>query len=132
MRDEAYKREIWDGYCDRAYEYLGCNLSVVNGIYRYSFRVWAPNARAVALVSDFSGWDSPYPMRRITQGGVYECYFDSPVSLEKKAYKFKITASDGRIIIKGDPYARFSRGGADGASLIFTYNSFKWEDKAVL
>ena len=132
MQDKSNKSEYFfhEGTNFFAYEYLGCNLSIVNGIYRYSFRVWAPNARAVALVSDFSGWDSPYPMRRVTQGGVYECYFDSPVSLEKKAYKFKITASDGRIIIKGDPYARFSRGLDDGASLIFLEPEFKWSDAA--
>ena len=43
-------------------------------------------------------------------------------------YKFRIKSRNGTHD-KGDPYARFSRGGADGASLIFTDNSFKWEDK---
>ena len=38
----------------RAWELLGCHY-LGDGIYR--FRVWAPQARAVALVGDFNDWD---------------------------------------------------------------------------
>ena len=112
-----------------AYEYLGCTLERRGPSYRYIFRTWAPNATGVALISEFSGWDSPIPMRKVTANGVWELEYDSKISLEKKAYKFRIT-SFGKAVNKGDPYARFSRGGADGASLIYTSKSFKWSDAA--
>ena len=112
----------------KAYEYLGCNLESNDGTYIYSFRTWAPHADRVELISDIYGWTSPYPMERVTEGGVWECKISSNVSLEKKAYKYRIT-SGGRIFDKGDPYARFSRGLADGASLIYTQSKFLWEDR---
>lgn len=110
-----------------SYKYLGCNIHVEDGRYCYTFRTWAPHAESVAVISEIYGWNSPYPMQKVTDKGVWECKIYSDVSLEKKAYKFRIT-SNGKTFDKGDPYARFSRGLADGASLIFTSCDFKWED----
>ncbi len=112
----------------RAYEYLGCSLNIVDGKYEYTFRTWAPGARSVGLVSDFSGWNRSIHFTRITDNGVWELKYVSDHSLELQPYKFRIRSKSGTHD-KGDPYARFSRGGADGASLIFTNKDFKWEDK---
>lgn len=111
----------------RAYEYLGCIPKNTDNGFKYVFRVWAPNAVSVGLVSDFTGWDEPYYMNRITDGGVYECELYTSHSLEGYAYKFKIITEKGAVL-KGDPYARFSRGGDDGASLIFSSDDFLWTD----
>ena len=107
-----------------SYKYLGCQKTDGG----YVFRVWAPNAKAVALVSDFSGWGDGLPLSYIESDGVWELYYNTEKSLEKSAYKFRITAEDGRTFDKGDPFARFSRGKDDGASLIFTSSNFKWHD----
>ena len=115
----------------RAYEYLGCTLRIVDNEYEYTFRTWAPNAHSVGLVSDFSGWSNPIQFKRITENGIWELIYTSDTSLELMPYKFRITSAAG-VHDKGDPYARFSRGKDDGASLIFTDTSFKWEDKAWL
>lgn len=115
----------------RTYEYLGCTLKIVDNEYEYTFRTWAPKAHSVGLVSDFSGWDDPIKFKRITDNGIWELVYTSNTSLELMPYKFRIT-SDAGVHDKGDPYARFSRGKDDGASLIFTDTSFKWEDKAWL
>ena len=111
-----------------AYEFLGCSMEMKDGMYEYTFRTWAPNAHSVGLVSDFSGWDYAVPFTRVTGNGIWELIYFSDVSLELQPYKFRICSSAG-VHDKGDPYARFSRGGADGASLIFTDRKFKWEDK---
>ncbi len=113
----------------RAYEYLGCSLLMKDGKYEYTFRTWAPNAKSVGLVSDFSGWTYAVPFSRVTDNGIWELKYISDVSLELQPYKFRIKSKKRGYKDKGDPYARFSRGGADGASLIFTDTSFKWEDK---
>lgn len=112
----------------RAYEYLGCSLLMQDGKYEYTFRTWAPNAISVGLVSDFSGWDTAVPFLRITENGIWELKYLSDHSLELMPYKFRIQSRSGTHD-KGDPYARYSRGGSDGASLIFTSKDFKWEDK---
>ncbi len=111
-----------------SYRYLGCNSKLQDGIYRYFFRVWAPSAVSVELISDFTGWECGLSLYRATENGIFEVEYDSPVTLEKKAYKFRITTKDGRKINKGDPYAKFSRGVDDGASLIYTHSRFVWND----
>ena len=112
----------------RAYEFLGCSLLMKDGKYEYTFRTWAPNAKSVGLVSDFTGWTYAVPFSRVTDKGIWELKYLSEYSLEMHPYKFRIESHKG-YQDKGDPYARFSRGGSDGASLIFTDTSFKWEDK---
>ncbi len=108
-----------------SYSYLGCTKYDKG----YVFRVWAPNAGAVGLISDFCGWDTPRSLTYNSEDGVWELYYETDESLEKKAYKFRITAKDGRVFDKGDPFARFSRGKDDGASLVFTSTDFVWHDE---
>jgi len=108
-----------------AYEYLGVTLKKENNIYIYSFRTWAPNAYNVELVSDFTGWNTPLQMNKISIG-VWEIVYLSEKSLNGSHYKFRIDGKNG-IHLKGDPYARYSKGASDGASIIF-HSEFSWND----
>ena len=108
-----------------SYDYLGVTEAINGNEYVYTFRVWAPNAERVELVSDFSGWNSPMDMLKVTKG-IWEIAYHSPKCLIGCLYKFKIT-KNGSFRMKGDPYARYSKGGADGASIIFR-SDFKWTD----
>ena len=56
----------------------------------YVFRVWAPNADSVRLVSDFTSWDNGILMDRISDGGVWEVKISTNETLEGKFYKYKI------------------------------------------
>ena len=108
-----------------AYEYMGATVKKEANTYEYTFRTWAPNAYSVALVSDFSGWNTPLIMKKITKG-IWETSYKSEKSLQGSSYKFKIEGKNG-IHYKSDPYAKFSKGGADGASIIFESN-YLWKD----
>ena len=67
-------------------------------------RVWAPNAQAVAITGDFCEWDpKKYPLTKIDDA-VWEGYTDEPLK-EFDAYKLVITAKDGTVTYKADPYA---------------------------
>ena len=114
-----------------SYEYFGVNLELIDGKFIYSFRTWAPNADEVRLVSDFSDWNDGIAFEKITSKGIWELNYVSDVSLEGMAYKFKIKNNDS-VKLKGDPYAFYSRGGADGASIVYTNNNFPWSDSAWL
>ncbi len=103
----------------RAYKYLGCSALEHDGSYSYTFRVWAPGASSVGLISDFSGWGDALPLDRITDNGVWETTLTYDHSLDGKAYKYRIIRGD-RVFDKGDPYAVFSRGFDDGGSVIYT------------
>ncbi len=115
------------GTNNRAYEYLGCHVAEHTSN-TYVFRVWAPNAREVCLVGDFCGWDNSVPMHRVTDGGVYECTVEG-VS-EGQTYKFLITGQDGVARFKGDPYAFYSKGVDDGASIVCAQSRHTWHDAA--
>lgn len=110
-----------------AYDYLGCTLTKKDGKNVYTFRVWAPNADSVAFLSDINGWDEPLYMEKLTDRGIFECSIESECSLDGTPYKFRIQNGD-KFLLKADPYARFSRGGADGASLIYTETNHVWTD----
>ncbi len=111
-----------------AYEYLGASRVRSGEGYDYVFRTWAPNADEVSLVSDFTGWDSPVRMERVTERGVYELIFHSERDLDGSAYKYLIRRG-GRSLYKGDPYARYCRTGLDGASILFT-STYRFSDES--
>lgn len=115
----------------RAYEYFGCHLIKSDNEYVYSFRTWAKNADAIYLLSDFTDWSFGIPLTRISEMGIWELIFHSKTPLESCAYKFKVCSSSG-VKLKGDPYAFYSRGGADGASIVYTDTSFNWSDERFL
>ena len=124
-RDEGYR--FHEGTAKEAYRYLGVHREEKEGGYRYTFRVFAPRADSVSLVGDFVDWDTGLSMARVTEGGVFEVSFHDTRDLSFMAYKFAVSAR-GERHMKGDPYAFASRGGDDGASLVFDPFSFSWQD----
>ncbi len=110
----------------KTYDYLGSSVIKKDGKYTYVFRVWSPNADAVFVVSDAFGWKSGMQMKRKTEKGVYELIYTSQKPLIS-AYKYRIVTGESEVY-KGDPYALFSKGKDDGASLIFS-SKFIWNDE---
>ena len=115
----------------KSYEYLGVSLKKSRGKYVYTFRTWAPNAYSVALIGDFVSWEEGIAFEKITDGGIWELNYLSEVSLEGRLYKFLLESAKGKLK-KGDPYARYSRGSDDGASVICCESGFKFTDSAWL
>ncbi len=113
-----------------AYHFLGCFESIEHELYLYTFRTWAPSADSIFVVGDFTGWDSPLKMNRITEKGVFECTYASKERLIGKCYKYQIER-EGRSFLKGDPYAVYSKGMDDGASIIYA-SDFVFSDASYL
>ncbi len=112
-----------------AYDFMG-----VHGTYdeeraqfRYTFRVWAPNAEAVGVTGDFTDWANPISMNKITEG-IWEAVVDSPCSLDGAFYKYAVTGKDGVTHLKSDPYAFASETLKKTASVIFDTSAFTWND----
>ena len=129
MKDSYREFLFHQGTNFEAYSYLGCNVEEIDGKKFFSFRTWAPNADLCELVFDAFGWDNPIPMKRITDKGVWETYLEYNDNYFGLKYKFKIT-NRGRSVYKGDPYALYSVGNDDGASIIYDRNKFIWSDAA--
>ena len=112
----------------RAYEYLGTHSYPTNDGYNVVFRTWAPRADAIFVTGDFNGWSDANPMRRITDGGLWEAVITSDTPLTGQKYKYKII-SDGVAVYKSDPYAFFSETLSKTASIIYDIG-YEWHDSA--
>ena len=108
----------------RAYEYLGAHKQEDGA---YVFRVFAPRAESVALVGDFCSWDEGVPMRRVTDGGVWETQLEVGRVREGHNYKFKI-AANGESRYVPDPYAFATERLPKDASVICDIDAYSWRD----
>ncbi len=130
-RDKEAEFLFHQGTNFNSYEYLGVSLERSKDKYEYSFRVWAPLASEVRLISDFVGWERGIKLERTTDAGLWQCDIVNEESLEGSAYKFLVISENGTRH-KGDPFARLSRGGADGASVIYLEDDFRFDDSSWL
>ncbi len=113
-----------------AYEYLGCHRICVGGEERLVFRVWAPNAKAVALTGDFNCWgrSADFELERITESGIWEK--ECPNMENGTRYKYIMTAADGRWIYKSDPYAFAFGRSPETASVVWSEpGGIVWHDE---
>ena len=110
----------------KAYEYMGAHR-VPDEKNLWSFRVWAPHAKAISVIGDFNDWDEyKNPMEKINDAGMWECCIADVKEFDK--YKFSVTAQDGKRTAKSDPYAFHSETRPGTASKIYELDGYKWGD----
>ncbi len=109
---------------------LGAQLAVDQGVQGVRFSVWAPNARRVAVVGEFNGWDGRrHPMRLRAEAGVWEIFV--PRVAAGARYKFEIIAADGaHLTDKADPMARQCEPLPGTASVVGSDAGHAWQDQA--
>lgn len=90
-----------EGSNSNAYEYFGSHRKNKNTVV---FRVWAPDAKNVSVTGDFNDWsETENPMKQLkNSGGVWEAEIKNIKPYDM--YKYCITAADGRMLMKCDPY----------------------------
>jgi len=111
-----------------AYDYLGSHRCKQDGKEGFVFRVWAPNATAVSVVGDFNDWDpQSHLMEKESDEGIWQLFI---AGLEEfSLYKYALTAKDGRILFKADPYAFYSETQERTASYTYSFvDKFTWTD----
>lgn len=128
--DDATLRRLADGEPDAVRTALGAHACTHEGVVGTRFAVWAPNARRVALVGDFNGWDARrHPMRLRHDAGVWELFL--PETLAGQRYKYAITAADGsQLPQKSDPLARRTEPPPATASIVPSPVEHAWTDQA--
>jgi len=93
----------------------------------WSFAVWAPAAQSVDLVI-YPLYDPPleFPLKKVGVSGVWQFSVGNlPVGTR---YKFRLVASNGSSSLKADPYAQFSEGPPNNASILYDTGEFLWTD----
>jgi 1,4-alpha-glucan branching enzyme len=117
-----------EGTHGRLWEVLGAHPKRLDGVEGTAFAVWAPNARRVSVVGDFSNWDGRlFPMRALGSSGVFELFVPGvgPGAL----YKYEIKTREGALRIKTDPFASSMERPPGTASRVFR-SSYPWQDDA--
>ena len=121
---------IAEGSHLRLFDKLGAHVIDHEGASGTHFAVWAPNARRVAVVSDFNGWDGRiHAMRRRGDTGIWEIFV--PDVSPGCAYKYQITGTDGAVLpLKADPFAFRSELRPATASIVARPADHVWGDAA--
>jgi len=96
-----------------------------------AFAVWAPSARAVRVIGDFTGWGvyDGWPMRSMGASGVWELFVPGAKSGDR--YKYRILGPDGAWRDKADPLAQHTEVPPKTASVVYA-STYEWGDEAWL
>src|SRR3954467_11743435 len=117
-----------EGTHTRLYDKLGAHVVPGRNGKEVRFAVWAPNARSVAVVGDFNGWDpSANPMRG-SDAGIWEASVAraAPGSI----YKYHVVSGDGaHRTDKADPFAFRCEQPPRTGSVVWDID-YQWNDAA--
>ena len=117
---------FYQGKNYEAYKFFGVHSEKKGRSKVFKFRVWAPNAVSVSVVGDFNNWDRTKNPMSLISDGIWEAEITKLKQFD--AYKYSIETTDGRFLMKADPYAPHFETRPGTASKIFE-SSFEWTDE---
>ena len=109
----------------RQFDALGAHSAQQHGAPGVAFSVWAPNARSVAVVGDFNGWQ-PAALQPAGDGSGRWCGFVAGAQAGD-CYKYRIETAQGTCIDKADPFAFSSEHPPQTASRVWALEH-DWHD----
>ena len=115
------REQLSSGVWDRAHEYFGAHPCDGG----WTFRVWAPQARHVALSGDFNGWQR-WDMHHL-EDGTWELTVDNARQFD--GYQYVVTQCDGREVWKADPYGFHQETRPSTNSKLYDIGGFPWRDE---
>ena len=120
-------KEFHEGCATKAYEVFGAHFVVEDGE-GVRFTVYAPHAKSIAVVGNFTNWmENPIQMERTKDAGIWSVFVKGVN--EWDSYKYHIEDKDGNFTDKSDPYAFYSETRPETASKIYDLKNIKWSDK---
>ncbi len=113
----------------KLYEKLGSHVVEHNGVVGTYFAVWAPNAKYVAVIANFNGWNrGSHPLYiRWDGSGIWEGFI--PNVGVGEVYKYFINSNTGEDLEKSDPFAlRWEIPPLTGSIVADTF--YEWKDSS--
>ena len=117
-----------EGTHDRSFDKLGAHPAEHDGVAGVQFALWAPNAREVAVIGDFNGWDkAAHPMTPRGVSGFWERFV--PGVAPGARYKYEVVSAVGDYrIAKADPLAFAAELRPGTASIVADLDEHAWSD----
>ncbi|MFC5630442.1 MULTISPECIES: 1,4-alpha-glucan branching protein GlgB [Streptococcus] len=119
-KDRIYQFGMGENF--HAQNYLGAHPKEQG----YQFRVWAPNAKEVAVIGDFTNWTAqPFPLEK-NEAGVWEGHVAEAKT--GQLYKYLVTRHNGQQVEKLDPFAYYLEERPSTAAILRPFSEYKWKD----
>ncbi|WP_078544357.1 1,4-alpha-glucan branching enzyme [Litchfieldia alkalitelluris] len=116
-----------EGNLFKGYNLFGAHIQVMNNVKGTRFCVWAPHASEVRVVGDFNEWNGiNHSLSRINSEGIWAGFFSDVI--EGAIYKYEILTSNGKVLLKSDPYAFYSELRPNTASVVYNLDNYSWND----
>ena len=110
----------------KLYEKMGAHIREINGVRGVHFVLWAPNARAVCVISDGNGWTKWRDVMEKVDDCIWELFV--PNMCEGVKYKYLVVREDGSEVEKIDPYAYRTELRPHNASVVANLENYVWGD----
>ncbi|MCX5956027.1 MAG: 1,4-alpha-glucan branching protein GlgB [Cyanobacteria bacterium] len=117
-----------EGNHHHIWQRMGAHPASHNGVAGVQFCLWAPNARSVAVLGDFNGWDGRHHPMQQRLGGGWELFI--PGLSQGSIYKYEVRAQNGHCYQKADPYGFRHQVRPDNASVVAQLGGYDWRDDA--
>ena len=117
-----------EGNHHHIWQRMGAHPVSHNGVAGVQFCLWAPNARSVAVLGDFNGWDGRHHPMQQRLGGGWELFI--PGLSQGTIYKYEVRAQNGHCYQKADPYGFRHQVRPDNASVVAQLGGYDWRDGA--
>ena len=142
LRKEKYKTQLenkifneaelylfHEGRNYNAYNFMGAHFTSENRKRGVRFTLWAPRAKNIFLVGDFSNWETKEEnkLNKINETGIWSIFI--PRLKEGIKYKYYIEQEDGKAVLKADPYGIYSEVRPNTASILCEKTKIRWSDK---
>ena len=114
-------QDFYDGRSFDAYEFFGVHIEDGKTV----FRTYAPNAKSIAVIGEFNGWQKEY-MTQTGRSGVFT--FASDKAKKGDMYKYAVEYPDGNIVDHCDPYGFGMQLRPDSATYITDISGYSWHD----
>jgi 1,4-alpha-glucan branching enzyme len=129
-------RHEWMGELDRLlfaegnhhhiWRRMGAHVVEHNGVKGVQFCLWAPNARSVAVLGNFNGWDGRHHPMQARVGGSWELFI--PGLQPGEIYKYEVRAQNGHCYQKADPYGFRHEIRPNNGSIVESLAGHQWQD----
>ncbi len=120
-----------EGTHGRLYRHLGGHLGTRDDVAGAYFAVWAPNARRVSVIGEWSGWQSDAHLLapRADSSGIWQGFV--PGVQPGQAYKYRIESQQQNYVVeKADPFAFYAEKppatASRACSLDYTWHDADW------